>query len=157
MEFFEVIKKRHCCRNFAEAKPVPQKLLKKVLAAGQAAPSAGHMQDWRIKLVQDKKTKGKLAELCTGQAFISQAPLVLVISSDLAEAQRHYGERGVNLYAIQDTTACVQNMFLAITALGLGACWVGAFNEIGIQRLLKLPKHWRPLIVMPLGWPRQRP
>lgn len=151
MEFFEVIKKRHCCRNFDPKRGVSEEDLNKIIEAGRLAPSAGNMQDWRFNILRHKKEKEKCAEICVSQSFIAEAPIVIIISSDL-EVARNKGERGVNLYSIQDTAAAAENMFLAATALGLGACWIGAFAEDEIKKMFNLPETYRPLVIMPIGY-----
>jgi len=61
-------------------------------------------------------------------SFIPRAPLVVVACADRSIVSR-YGDRGLRLYCIQDTAASVQNLLLAAQDLGLGTCWVGAFDE----------------------------
>jgi nitroreductase len=69
---------------------------------------------------------------------------------------RIYGQRG-KLYAEQDATAAVENILLAVTALGLGAVWVGAFDEELVSEILELPRHVRPIAMIPIGFPGERP
>ena len=70
---------------------------------------------------------------------------------------RRYGERGRTLYAIQDATIAAQNMMLAATALGYGTCWVGAFNEAQVKKILKIPDGIRPIAIIPVGVPNEEP
>lgn len=151
MDFWQVIKKRHCARSFDSDRDVSDELINKVISAAKRAPSAGNMQDWRFKVVRDPGTKKQLAQAALGQIFIAQAPVIIVVCSDLGVAEQYYGERGVNLYAIQDIAAASQNLFLACVALGLSACWVGAFNENEVKNILNLPKSWRPMVIIPVG------
>jgi nitroreductase len=58
----------------------------------------------------------------------------------------------VELYSIQDTAAAIENMLLAATALGLGTCWVGAFDEEEAARALHLVRDLRPLALIPAGY-----
>jgi len=152
MDFWDVIKQRHCTRSFNSEREVNDDLINKVIEAAKMAPSAGNMQDWRFKVVRDENIKQQLAQAALNQTFISQAPVVIVISSDLKVAQNHYGQRGVELYSIQDVSAASQNLFLACIALGLSACWIGAFNEQQVSQILNLPKTWRPMVIMPIGY-----
>ncbi|MFQ5843879.1 MAG: nitroreductase family protein, partial [Planctomycetota bacterium] len=71
--------------------------------------------------------------------------------------EEDYGERGVKLYALLDVAASVQNLLLAAHAAGLGACWVGAFEEEGVGRLLELPAYLRPVSIVAVGLPREDP
>ena len=88
-------------------------------------------------------------------SFIAQAPVILVIYADTKKTTERYGERGKNLYVICDAAAAAENIFLAVTALGLSTCWVGAFNEEKAAKILKLTKSQRPLVLMPIGYEKK--
>lgn len=94
-----------------------------------------------------------LAGAALNQSFIEQAPLVIAVCADLDLCQRAYGLRGRDLYSIQDTAAATQNILLAAVAEGLGACWVGAFDEARVGAALELDRGLRPLALIPLGRP----
>ncbi|MFP4001774.1 MAG: nitroreductase family protein, partial [Thermoplasmata archaeon] len=68
-----------------------------------------------------------------------------------------YGERGRNLYSIQDATAAVENMLLAVEDKGYGAVWVGAFEEEKVSEQLGIPKDVRPVTILPIGHPKNIP
>jgi nitroreductase len=76
-----------------------------------------------------------------------------VVAADLDASARGYGSRGENLYAIQDTAAAIENVLLAVVAEGLGACWVGAFEEEKASAALGLSARLRPLALLPIGHP----
>ena len=59
------------------------------------------------------------------------------------------------LYCIQDTAAAIENILLAATAYGLGACWVGAFDEEATASVLELEQELRPVALIPIGYPDQ--
>lgn len=151
-DFWEVLKKRHCTREFDPKKEVEDEKIEKILEAAKMAPSAGNMRDWHFEVVKDSDKKIKIAQAALGQMFIAEAPVVIVVCSDLKIAEEHYGERGVSLYSAQDSAAACQNLFLAATALDLGACWVGAFDEREVRNILELPEHIRPLVIVPVGY-----
>jgi nitroreductase len=75
----------------------------------------------------------------------------------LDHIERSYGERGRYTYALQDTAAAMQNMMLTVTALGFGCCWIGAFLEEKAAKILSLPKGIRPVAMLPIGAPAERP
>ena len=56
------------------------------------------------------------------------------------------------MYCLQDAAASVQNMLLTVHGLGLGACWIGAFEEAPVSRILELPEHLRPVAIVSIGW-----
>jgi len=77
MEFYEVIKTHRSVRLF-EQDPIPENVLRKVLEAARIAPSGSNRQPWKFILVRDETAKKKLAAACSGQAFIVQAPVIIV-------------------------------------------------------------------------------
>ena len=156
MEFFEVIKKRRCIRKF-EDKDVSDEQINILLDSARWAPSAGNLQSWFFVVVRDQKVKSQLAKAALFQMFIKNASIIIVSCADIKRSSILYRKRGRELYAIQDATIATQNIFLTATSLGLGACWVGAFNEEKVQEILSLKKHLRPVVIMPIGYPLEIP
>lgn len=153
MELMEAIKGRRSVRKFCD-KPVSQEMLDIILEAGRAAPSAGNLQARDFFIIENKKIQQELVEAAHGQAFIAQASLAIVVCANY-ESIDSYGERGIELYCIQDSAAAIQNMLLVVHELELAACWVGAFDESSVTSTLKLPEHLRPVAIIPIGWPDQ--
>ncbi len=151
METSECIKTRASVRDFRKDQ-IPEKDLLEILEAATQAPSAGNLQDWEFVVVKDPKVKRDIAVASLNQRFIWEAPVVIVVCSNL-ERIGEYGERGRNLYAIQDTAAAIENLMLAAWDRGIGSCWVGAFNEKEIKDILSLPEHIKPVAVIPIGYP----
>lgn len=156
MDVFEAIKGRKSIRGFVP-EPIKDEDLEKILEAGIAAPSAGNCQPWEFVIVKDLKNKQKLVQAARGQSFLAEAPVVVVICADVNRSASRYGERGSSLYSIQDTAAVAQNIHLAAYALGYGTCWVGAFDEKAVAEAIKAPDGIRPLVMIPIGRPRQVP
>lgn len=152
MDFWQVLKKRHCVRQFDSWREVPDELIKDLVEAGHRGPSAGNIHPEEFIIVRDQETKEKLAEAALSQMFIAEAPIVIVVVADVEKTASRYGERGRNLYAIQDAAAATENIFLAATDLGLSMCWVGAFDEKEVQKILKLQPEQRPLAILPIGY-----
>jgi nitroreductase len=157
MDIFELIKTRRSIRSFDSSKPVNDETIKKILEAGIWAPSAGNTQCWRFFVIRNEKIKGRLAVEAGHQPFIAEAPVVIVVTADLDYIEKSYGGRGRYTYALQDTAAAIQNILLAVTALGLGCCWVGAFLEEKAAKILELPQNLRPLAMLPIGHPAEKP
>ena len=107
-------------------------------------------------MVRDEKKKRALARAALGQSFIEEASVVIVACSNQRRIS-YYGERGRKLYAIQNVAAAVQNMLLAAHALGIGSCWVGAFDETEVARILNLPSYVVPQAIIALGYPAEKP
>jgi nitroreductase len=156
LEVFEAIYGRRSIRSF-KLKPFPEEALTRVLDAGRWAPSAGNVQPWEFIVVREQKLKNGLALAALHQTFIAEAPVVIVVCADLWRARGSYGLRGETLYCLQDTAAAVQNMLLAAYALGLGTCWVGAFDEEAVKATLEIPERYRPVAIIPVGYPDESP
>ncbi len=156
MDVFEAIKGRRSVREF-ESTPLKEKDLEKILDAARWAPSAGHCQPLELVVVKDQAQKERLARAALGQTFIAEAPVAIVVCANVARTSRRYGRRGEELYCIQDTAAATQNIHLAAYALGYATCWVGAFDEDAVAGVIKAPAGVRPIAIVPLGRPAEKP
>jgi nitroreductase len=156
MDMLDVIKNRRSVRSFKKT-PIEQQKLDAVLKAAEWAPSAGNAQARDLILVSDPGTKEKLASAALGQGFVSEAPIVLVVCANRGRSAKRYGQRGRDLYSVQDATAAVENMLLAVHSMGLGACWVGAFDEDAVKDLLSIPEDVSPIAIVPIGYPAEEP
>lgn len=156
MDIFEAIKLRRSIRAFTK-EDVSDEKIERILDAARWAPSAGNLQPWEFIVIRRPETKREIARAALNQTFIEEAPVVVVVCANEVRSGSIYGGRGVNLYCIQDTAAAIQNMLLAACALGLGACWVGAFHEEEVRRILKIPRGIRPIAIVPIGYPAERP
>ncbi len=155
MELDEAIKNRRSVRAFAK-KDVPEGMVRALLEAAILAPSAGNLQSRKFLVVRKQDVRDALAAAAHGQDFISEAPVALVVCAD-ASIERRYGERGRELYSILDCAAAIENLMLKAHALGLGTCWVGAFEEEEVARTLNLPANLKPVSIVPIGFPNEKP
>lgn len=155
MEVVECIKTRRSVRKFLEV-PVEWDKIGQIVDAGRYAPNAGNLQNWKFIIVLNQDTRKALAEACLQQLWMSKAPAHIIICSEPEKAKRFYGIRGERLYTIQNCAAAVQNMLLTAHSLGLGACWVGAFDEDMIKRAVSIPDYARPQAVIPIGYPGEK-
>lgn len=135
---------------------VDKKDLGKILEAARWAPSAGNMQSWEFIVVEDKDLRDQLAQYSYNQQHIRDAPVCIVVLGNEKIANDKYEDRG-DLYMIQENAAAMQNMMLMAEMLGLGTAWVGAFREEDVKDLLEIPHHLRPLSLITVGYPRERP
>lgn len=156
MEFFELLKKRQSIRAFKE-KPVEEEKLRKIFEAANFAPSAGNLQAYEIIVVGSEEKKRKLMEAASGQSFIAQAPVVLVVFANENRSSRRYGERGNELYCINDASIAAAYIQLAAADLGLGSVWVGAFDDNSVREIVKAPDYLRPVSILPIGYPDEKP
>lgn len=154
MEFWEVLERRKSTRRFLR-KPVSRQAVKKILEAGRRGPSAGNLQAWRVVVVWGEGVKERLAEI--GQRFLGEAAVVLVFCAVPEESGQRYGERGRELYSVQDATIACLLCWLAAVDLGLAGVWVGAFNEEKVSEILGLEQGWRPVGILPIGYGEEKP
>ncbi|GAB5046296.1 nitroreductase family protein [Thermodesulfovibrio sp. TK110] len=155
-EVLKAVKERRSIRAFLK-KEIPDNIIKKLIEALIWAPSAGNLQARKFYFVKNKEIKTKLAQAALYQTFIADAPLVIIGCIDKNKIYPRYGERGVELYAIQDVACSITNTMLVAHENGLGSCWVGAFREEEVSRILNLPRYLRPVVVLPVGYPAHVP
>ncbi len=156
MDTQECIHTRRSIRKYSEAE-VEWDKIGQVVEAGNDAPSAGNIQDWKFVVVKDEGTRQAIAKACLDQYWMAQAPVHIVVCADPSNTERHYGIRGTRLYTIQNSAAAIQNMLLAAHSLGLGTCWVGAFEEELLRQSIGAPDSVRPQAVITLGYAIEKP
>lgn len=155
MELEETIRNRRSIRSYQD-KPVEEEKIHRILDAARWAPSAGNLQSIEYIVVRDKEIRESLSETSYGQAQPRNAPVNIVVCCNFSKIT-HYGERGETLYSIQESGACIQNLMLAAHSLGLGTCWIGAFDEERAKEILGIPEHVRPVGIITLGYPDESP
>lgn len=152
MDFFDCIASRRSFRAYKN-EPVPRELVEKVLEAGNLAPTAANYQSFRALVAS---TRGREEELkkVYGKDWLVSAPYVVLICAEPGKAWvRSDGKN----YADVDATIAFDHMILAAQALGLGTCWIAAFNPAEARRVFNLPSGWEPVALTPLGFPAESP
>lgn len=153
MEVMEAIRGRRSIRKF-EDKPVPESMVREMLDAAMMAPSAGNAQPWQFVVVDDRTVLDAMVDLHPYIKMVAQAPLGILVCGDL-RLEKYAG------YWVQDCAAAMQNMLLAVHAMGLGAVWTGIYPmQDRVERfrtLFNLPEQVVPLGFAPVGWPAQAP
>jgi len=148
MDALDAIRIRKSVRTYLN-KTVEKEKLDAILEAGRLAPSASNRQEWRFVVVSDDETKRKIAEASNNQSFVGEAPVVIVAC---AETDGHVMRCGQACYPI-DVAIALDHMTLAAVEVGLGTCWIGAFDENRVKRILGVPADVRVVALMPLGYP----
>jgi nitroreductase len=156
LDVMEAIKGRRSVRRF-KSDPVREEDLQKILDAARWAPSAGNMQPLELVVVKDEEVKQRLAIAALDQPFIAEAPVVIVVCANVPSTTTRYGHRGVRLYVVQDTAAAAQKIHLAAYSLGYSTCWIGAYDDEEVAKVIKVPESVRPLAIIPLGRPAEEP
>ena len=103
-----------------------------------------------ITLVLEGDLRELLAVQAYGQEWVAKAPVDIVLTAVYERTTRVYGERGVR-YVHMEAGHIGQNIYLICEAMGLGTVVVGAFNDEGVKKLLKLPENEMPLYIIPIG------
>ena len=156
MQFLDLVKSRRSIRSY-QSRPVERARIDAVVAAAQLAPSAGDLQAYAIIRVEELENRQRLARAAHDQAFLTEAPVVLVFLADKVRSEHKYGPRGAGLFAVQDATIAAAYAQLAATAQGLGSCWVGAFDERRVAEAVSAPDELRPVVLMPVGYAAEHP
>ncbi|SEK48375.1 nitroreductase family protein [Ectothiorhodospira marina] len=156
-DFFQTVRHRHSIRSYQPDMPVEPEKLHAILETAVTAPSAGDLQSYRIICITDAALRQSLVSAAHDQAFIAQAPVCLVFCTDAARAEQQYGERGRELYALQDATIAAAYAQLAVVAAGMGSTWVGFFDEDAVINALGLESGLRPVALLCVGYPAEIP
>mgnify|MGYP000362531501 CR=1 FL=1 len=152
MDVFEAIKERRSVRAYRND-PIPEEKLNRILEAARLAPSAHNAQPWKFIVVKDEKKKEALAEASHGQSFIAQAPVVIVaVALDPEDVM----SSGVPSYAVNLAIA-VDHMTLQAVEEGLGTCWIGAFSQEEVKKILEIPEKYKVVAILPVGYPADSP
>ena len=152
MDVIEVIRKRRSIRSYAD-KPVEREKIERLLEAARLAPSASNRQEWRFVVVTDAGRRAALADAANHQAFVAQAPVVFAAC---AESDGHVMRCGQPSYPI-DVAIAMDHMTLQAAAEGLGTCWIGAFYEEPVKKILGIPEPIRVVELMTVGYPAGPP
>lgn len=154
MDIFEAVQKRRSIRKF-KPQSVADGDLKKILEAGRLAPSGGNRQPWRFVVVRNSERKKTLASAANNQKFVADADAVVVALGISGTEQDAPSSNRIS--HLQDPMIAVEHMVLAATALGYGTCWIGAFNEKEVKKILKVPETLTVVALLPVGVPDENP
>lgn len=146
----DAIRERRSIRQFLDA-PLAEDDLRTILEAARWAPSGLNNQPWRFAVVRDAAVREKVARQTRYGEIIRSAPVIIAVFLDLQESY----DRTKDCQAVG---ACLQNMWLALHALGLGGVWIGEIlkNREQVREILELPAHLELMAVMAVGHPRHR-
>ncbi len=147
MDTIEAIMARRSIRKY---KPdnIPEDDLKTLLEVARQAPSAANRQPRHIVVVKDPGIKRRVAEACNGQTWVGDADVVIagVALPDVSEK-----------WCVVDTTIAMENLIIAAASMGYGTCWIGAFREDEVKKILNIPADKKVVALTPLGVPDVSP
>ncbi len=173
MDFTDLVRFRRSCRSF-ETTAVSDEQLTAILDAGQWAPSPLNLQPWEFVVVTEPEMKKRIrqaGEAARQQvidgggpgwvkkysvAFLEQAPVLIAVISNPRKGGLG-GFFGQSQGAMQAACACVQNVMLAASNLGLGSLWFTFFDPDPVRAILGVPADKDVVAIVPIGWPQQSP
>ena len=151
MDFYEVVKTRRSIRSYRQDL-VPEEVLNRVLDAVRISPSGSNRQPWKFIVMKDAELKNKMVASCNNQSFVAEAPIIIVACG----YNIHHNRGGYmgDLSVLVDISIAFTHLILAARAEGLGTCWIGAFNNEEVKKILNVPKDVNIVAITPLGYPK---
>jgi len=149
MDVYEAIINRKSVRAFQD-REVSEDSISRLLEAARLAPSASNRQEWRFIVVRNPATRKQLSQAAMGQEFVGEASVVLVCC---AETDGHVMACGQLCYPI-DVAIAIDHITLCAAADGLGTCWIGAFDEDEVKKIIVTPPEIRVVGLLPVGYPK---
>jgi nitroreductase len=146
----EAIFSRRSVRQYTD-EPVDKREVQTILEAGRWAPSGLNNQPWRFAVVQDSKVKDEIAKQTRYREIIRRAPVIIAVFIDNDDSYDRTKD-------CQGIGACLQNMWLATHALGLGGVWLGEIlkNKERVGEILEAPETHELMAVLAIGHPKHR-
>jgi len=152
MDFSELINTRYSVRAYTPD-AVEEDKLQRLLEAARLAPTAANRQPFQLIVIHTAGREEELKRIYRKDWFV-QAPLVIGICGIPAEA---WVRRDGKSYMDVDVAIVMDHLILAAADLGLGTCWVGAFDPSAAREILALPDDVEPIAFTPLGYPADQP
>ena len=149
MDVMDAIKKRRSIRSYQDRKVEDEKL-NLILEAARLAPSANNCQERKFIVIKDKDTREKIGVAAHHQGFVGEAPVVIIACA--AAETEHIMSCGQLSYPI-DLAIAVDHITLKAVEEDLGTCWIGAFDEKEVKKILGIPESVRVVALLPLGYP----
>ncbi|NLM96653.1 MAG: nitroreductase [Halanaerobiaceae bacterium] len=148
MSFLELVKKRYSVRDYKDMAVEREKILQ-VLEAARYAPSACNIQPWHFIVLTDGEIKNRIAETYS-RDWLRKAPVIIVACGDHSISwKRNDGKDHCDI----DLGIVVEHMALAAADIGLGTCWICAFDAKKCHEILELPDNLEVVALLPLGYP----
>ncbi len=159
MDVFRAIQWRRSVRQFLPRKIEREKIYR-ILEAARLAPSSSNRQAWHFVVIDDRSIIEQIPkQVLTGSksiiSWIKDAPLV--IAGCYTKAYTHmiaqlFGHEN----HLVDVSIAMSHIVLAATALGIGTCYVGWYNEKRLKKLLKIPRHYSIAVLLAVGYPAEK-
>ena len=162
MSVNKLIAQRRSIRRYLD-KPIEREKILECLEAARLAPSADNIQPWRFLVIDSIDLKEKLGKkvfsgIYSVSKFAAKAPVLIVIMARLDIIANRIGKQiqGVNFYLI-DVGIAGEHIVLQAEELGLGTCWVGWFNSRKVRKILDIPKKYKIVSLLSMGYYEKKP
>ena len=154
--FDKVVSNRRSVRSFQRDIEVDDQQLEYIMKICDLAPSSGGLQTFEIYRIKSENLKQKLANAAHDQQYVAEAPLLLVFCANPLRSLDAFGERKY-LFSVQDATIAAAYAQLAACSLGLSSVWIGSFDEDRVAEIIGLPKGYRPVAILLIGYSSEKP
>lgn len=162
MTLDEIIQSRRSIRRYSP-QPVEREKILACLEAARLAPSAENVQPWRFLVIDEPELKNQVAkEAFSGvyatSRFAGGAPVLVLMLARLDLLANSLGRfvQGTQFYLL-DLGIAGEHFVLKAEEQGLGTCWIGWFNLRAVRKLLDIPKKYRLVAMLSVGYPASRP
>ena len=154
MEFFETVANRHSYRGPFTDQGVDPDDLRKIVQAGLDAPSGMNKQTTSFVIVNEPELVSQIAEMHESNKAFRQAKAFIVCLIDAEPEAIYAGDH----FQVEDCSAAVQNMLLAVTAMDYAAVWIDGWlrtdgHAEAIGKLIGAPSGKVVRIILPVGVP----
>lgn len=146
MDVKEAIETRRSIRAY-KSHEIPDSETETLVNAARLAPSAKNLQPCKFVIVRDAAVRKKVAQACLEQTFMAQASAIFCVVVD----------EKISRWTNIDAAIALEHIALQATELGYGTCWIGAFNEAEVKKVLKVPAHLKVVALMPVGKANENP
>jgi nitroreductase len=145
METYQAINKRASIRRYQQ-KPVTKDLIEQLVDAARMAPTARGVEPWEFVVIADKGVLKRIADMAPNATFIQAAACAIVV---ICEDTKYY---------LEDGCAATENILIAASDLGLGACWIAGDKKPYCEEILSMvnaPANKKLVSIVSLGWPAE--
>jgi nitroreductase len=160
--FQQLVKSRRSIRRYLD-KPVEREKILTCIEAARLAPSADNVQPWRFLIIDDPDLKAQFSkEVFSGIYFVTKfaakAPVLIMILARLDIIANRIGKQIQNIhYYYIDIGIAGEHIVLQAEELGLGTCWIGWFNPRKARKFLKIPRKYKIVSLMAMGYYERKP
>ena len=160
--FQQLVRNRRSIRKYLEKSVEREKVLI-CLEAARMAPSADHVQPWRFLVIDNPEVKKNFSDevfsgIYSSSKFAGKAPVIIVMLAKLDVVANRIGKQiqGIHFYFI-DMGIAGEHIVLQAEELGLGTCWIGWFSTKKTRKLLNIPRKYKIVSLMSMGYYEERP